>query len=158
MDFWYFSGFGGYFREFWSILCFLAPGRSESCRHLRDLQKSIVILSNRAVWTQEVTFLMKTRPPKECRSDVWFLGFEEVGDVETLPRSPEIHRYFVKRSRLNPKCNIFEKKNIRAHMGPYGPQPGPGPNPDWAPTIYTYISYACILCIEYLYAAQRKTG
>ena len=19
-------------------------------------------------------------------------------------------------------------------MGPYGPQPGPGPNPDWAPT------------------------
>ena len=23
---------------------------------------------------------------------------------------------------------------IRAHMGPYGPQPGPGPNPDWAPT------------------------
>ena len=20
------------------------------------------------------------------------------------------------------------------HMGPYGPQPGPGPNPDWAPT------------------------
>ena len=26
---------------------------------------------------------------------------------------------------------------IRAHKGPYdpyGPQPGPGPNPDWAPT------------------------
>ena len=23
---------------------------------------------------------------------------------------------------------------IRAHMGPYGPQPGQGPNPDWAPT------------------------
>ena len=23
---------------------------------------------------------------------------------------------------------------IRAHVGPYGPQPGPGPNPDWAPT------------------------
>ena len=22
----------------------------------------------------------------------------------------------------------------RADMGPYGPQPGPGPNPDWAPT------------------------
>ena len=28
------------------------------------------------------------------------------------------------------KCNIFNKK----HKGPYGPQPGPGPNPDWAPT------------------------
>ena len=23
---------------------------------------------------------------------------------------------------------------IRAYMGLYGPQPGPGPNPDWAPT------------------------
>ena len=23
---------------------------------------------------------------------------------------------------------------IWAHKGPYGPQPGPGPNPDWAPT------------------------
>ena len=43
------------------ILCFLAPGRSESCRRLRDLQKSIVILSN--VWTRNVTLLMKTLPP-----------------------------------------------------------------------------------------------
>ena len=38
------------------------------------------------------------------------------------PRSPEINRYFVKRSRLNPKRNIFNKK----HKGPYGPI--------WAPT------------------------
>ena len=44
-----------------------------------------------------------------------------------LPRSSEINRYFVKRSRLDPKRITFEK-NIRAHMGPYGPQPGPGPS------------------------------
>ena len=51
-----------------------------------------------------------------------------------LRESPEIKRYFVKRSRLNPKRNIFNKK----HKGPYGPiwaptrtgpQPGLGPNP-----------------------------
>ena len=52
-------------------------------RRLRDLQKSIVIFSNGAVWTRNASLL---------------------------------------------------KTNIRALMGPYGPQPGPGPNPDWAPT------------------------
>ena len=25
-------------------------------------------------------------------------------------------------------------------MGPYGPQPGPGPNPDWAPTRSEHIA------------------
>ena len=59
----------------------LAPGRSESCRRFRDLQKSIVILSNGAVWARHVTLLMKTLPPKKCWSDTWFFGLEEVGDV-----------------------------------------------------------------------------
>ena len=45
-------------------------------RRLRDLRNSVLILSNGAVWTRNVSLL---------------------------------------------------KKNIRAHMGPYGPQPGPGP-------------------------------
>ena len=63
-------GFFNIFRDFWGmfgifgkILGFLAPGRSESCRRLRDLQKSIVILSNGAVWTRNVTLLMKTLTP-----------------------------------------------------------------------------------------------
>ena len=29
---------------------------------------------------------------------------------------------------------IFQDLSRRFHKGPYGPQPGPGPNPDWAPT------------------------
>ena len=29
--------------------------------------------------------------------------------MQTLPRSPEINRYFVKESRLDPKHNIFDK-------------------------------------------------
>ena len=66
-----------------SRLCFLALRRSGMSRRLRDLQNSVLILSNGAVWTRNASLL---------------------------------------------------KTNIRAHMGPYGPQPGPGPNPDWAPT------------------------
>ena len=41
--------------------CFLAWGRTESCRRFRDLQKSIVILSNGGVWIRNVTYLTKTR-------------------------------------------------------------------------------------------------
>ena len=29
---------------------------------------------------------------------------------------------------------------MRAHMGPYGPQPGPGPNPDWSGRSYKGIN------------------
>ena len=58
-----FQKFLGIFRIFGQILGFLAPGRSESCRRLRDLQKSVVILSNGAVWTRNLTLLMKTLPP-----------------------------------------------------------------------------------------------
>ena len=57
--------FWGIFRIFGQILWFLVPGRSESCRRLRDLQKSIVILSNGAVWTRNVTLLMKELPPQK---------------------------------------------------------------------------------------------
>ena len=51
-------------QDFDPVLCSLAPGRSESCRHFRDLQKSIVILSNEAVWTRNMTCLIKTLPQK----------------------------------------------------------------------------------------------
>ena len=34
----------------------------------------------------------------------------------------------------------------RAHMGPYGPQPGPGPNPDWAPC--SFLTSSNIACIQ----------
>ena len=54
-----FGDFSGIFWIFCQILGFLAPGRSESCRRLRDLQKSIVILSNGAVWTRNVSLLIK---------------------------------------------------------------------------------------------------
>ena len=37
-------------------------GRSESCRHRRDLQKSIVIWPSRAVWTQNAMLLIKELP------------------------------------------------------------------------------------------------
>ena len=64
MDFWvFFWIFGGIFWIFGQIFGFLVKMRSESCRRLRDLQKSIVILSNGAVWTRNVTLLMKTLPP-----------------------------------------------------------------------------------------------
>ena len=53
LDFW------GIFWIFGQILGFLVKINSESCRRLRDLQKSIVILSNGAVWTRNVTLLMK---------------------------------------------------------------------------------------------------
>ena len=53
----------GIFGILGQILGFLVKIRSESCRRLRDLQKSIVILSNGAVWTRNVTLLMKTLPP-----------------------------------------------------------------------------------------------
>ena len=53
----------GIFWIFGQILGFLVKIRSESCRRLRDLQKSIVILSNGAVWTRNVTLLMKTLIP-----------------------------------------------------------------------------------------------
>ena len=69
-------------QDFDPILCFLTPGRSESCRRFRDLQKSIVILSNGAVWTRNVTLVMKTLPPnKNVDLTLDFFGFEEVGDV-----------------------------------------------------------------------------
>ena len=54
--------------------------------------------------------------------------------------------YFVKNPSLNPKRAKLDQKSeighVRTcqdvsrstHQGPYGPQPGPGPNPDWAPT------------------------
>ena len=58
-----FEDFLGIFGIFDQILLFLVKIRSESCRRLRDLQKSIVILSNGAVWTRNVTLLMKTLPP-----------------------------------------------------------------------------------------------
>ena len=57
LDFW------GIFGIFGQILRFLVKIRSESCRRLRDLQKSIVILSNGAIWTRNVSLLKKTLPP-----------------------------------------------------------------------------------------------
>ena len=49
---------------FGPILGFLALGRSESCRRFPDLQKSVVILSKRAVWTRNVAFVIKALLPK----------------------------------------------------------------------------------------------
>ena len=59
-NFWDLSGIFWIFSE---ISGFLVKISSESCRRLRDLQKSIVILSNGAIWTRNVTLLMKTLPP-----------------------------------------------------------------------------------------------
>ena len=50
-------------KNLWSDFGFLALGRWESCGHFQDLQKSIVILLSGAVWTRNVTLLMKTLTP-----------------------------------------------------------------------------------------------
>ena len=44
--------------------------------------------------------------------------------------------YFINNFIISSKSNNFLNKfgPIWAHKGPYGPQPGPGPNPYWAPT------------------------
>ena len=58
-----FLNFFGIFGIFNQILKFLVKIRSESCRRLRDLQKSIVILSNGAIWTRNVSLLKNTLTP-----------------------------------------------------------------------------------------------
>ena len=63
----------GIFGIFGQILGFLVKIRSESCRRLRDLQKSIVILSNGAIWTRNVSLLKNTLPPKKMI--IWRLIF-----------------------------------------------------------------------------------
>ena len=53
-----------YILELWlhiAVVFFVLPlGRSESCRRCRDLQRSVVLLSNGAVWIRNMTFLIKT--------------------------------------------------------------------------------------------------
>ena len=88
-----FLNFCGIFWIFGQILRFLAPGRSESCRRLRDLQKSIVILSNGAVWTRNVTLLMKTLPPKQmliCCLVFWLWGGRGCIDASEISRNPSL--------------------------------------------------------------------
>ena len=60
-----FGDFSGIFGIFGQILGFLVKIRSESCRRLRDLQKSIVILSNGAVLTRNASLLKKSLPLKK---------------------------------------------------------------------------------------------
>ena len=79
-----FLDFLGIFGIVGQILGFLVPGRSDSCRRLRDLQKSIVILSNGAVWTRNVTLLMKHYPVKNVDLTPHFLALRRSGMYRRL--------------------------------------------------------------------------
>ena len=73
------------------------------------------------LWSQE-----KTNPYRKTTDILFFRDFASFISLLT------ILSFFI-------KINDFLSKigPIWAHkgpMGPYGPQPGPGPNPDWAPT------------------------
>ena len=78
---------------------FFALGKSGSCRRFRDLQKSVVLLSKRAVWTRSVTWLIKTLPLENVDLTPELLAFS------LIPRSPEINR----ENRLDPKRDILDK-------------------------------------------------
>ena len=54
------------------VLCFLPLGRSESGSRFRDLQKSVVILSRRAVWIRSIIFLIKQHYPLKANVDPTF--------------------------------------------------------------------------------------
>ena len=65
----------------------------ESCRHFRDLQKSIVILSNEAAWTRNVTLLMKTLPLEKMliwRLIFWLWGGRGCIDASEISRNPSL--------------------------------------------------------------------
>ena len=73
-------GFLNFVSRLWFDVFFLVPGRLESCRRFRDLQKSIVILSSGAVWTRSVKLLMKTLPPpKDVSLTLDFLALRRSG-------------------------------------------------------------------------------
>ena len=63
--------------------------------------------------------------------------------MQNHPEIPSKNKFWTQHMRnlsklsygnLTESWRFFQDLSRRTHLGPYGPQPGPGSNPDWAPT------------------------
>ena len=71
---------------------------------------------------------------KPCRT-IYRFREKTIFGSETCEIGPKVlEKVFGKYTESTESSKTCLVGPIRVHMGPYGPQPGPGPNPDWAPT------------------------
>ena len=105
----YFSNFLGYFLNFWSNIKVFGQNKVGIVQTPpRSAEISRYFVKRSHLDPKRLTFEEIATPLKNDNLTPLFFGFQKVGDEQTPPRSPEINRYFVKRSRLDPKRNTFE--------------------------------------------------